>query len=403
MRARLTAAVCCVVIVGAVCLGGCSSTTAGIGQPTSTVVSDSATPTPTPAPPATPIPTDLGALGWKQSPAPKPDAVAVAPSAPGTLYTCTGAVGVASGHISFSVSTDGGATWRQTSTPIVGGVCGRLAVSPTAPRAVALYATSCRGDCGGYPIQTLSYTLDAGAHWTQAYSTQDQSSGVFGWLGTTLFVGTAPPGTPHSATQFLAASTNGSPFAWTSFPVTPGQIFATGGTVYVTGLPQGACTAAASSCYDLYASTDRGASWTHVTPTYQGNNVTVVALASGSGALFGFDARAYGAVGSYPLLRSTDGGHSWQALPMPASSATTDSEALVTPDGTAYVVFFDMPSPQGIYALAPGAAQWKLVSPVVPADLHLVAVSSDAAGHPVALWGLARINQDDNALWTHAA
>jgi hypothetical protein len=60
----------------------------------------------------------------------------------------------------------------------------------------------------------------------------------------------------------------------------------------------------------------------------------------------------------------------------------------------------------GIYALAPGAAQWRLVAPVPPSLVHLAALGQDAAAsNPAELWRLVQIEgpQDEYALWTHAA
>jgi hypothetical protein len=254
----------------------------------------------------------------------------------------------------------------------------------------------------------LYYTLDAGTHWKQALSASDTPSSTFGWVGTTLFVDTAPSGTPPSRTQNLAASANGAPFTWTSFPVPVDGIFSDAGALYVLGRSSGPCSATNSGCDDLYRSTNLGASWTHLTPIYNGNNVGVEAFAAGGSAFLGYDVRAFSGPNTYPMVRSTDGGATWEPLPGFAAGMQASTEALMTPDGTVYVdVFSDGSSQQqsGIYRLTPGTSTWALVSPAVPATVHLVMVSWDAGGHPAALWGLVEAQNGTGitTLWTHAA
>lgn len=394
----------------ALLLAGCGSGGVGSGTaygtpppgPTSTAAGSSG-PTATVGPPPS-----LSSLGWKQANAPFPDAVAIAPSAPNTIYTCTGATSSGTSPlISLSVSTDGGASWRTTNTPAQASVCGQLQVSPTDPQAIAFSAETCRQDCGASEGM-IYYTLDAGAHWKQALSTSDTPSSTYGWVGTTFFLAAAPAGTPPSRTENLAASANGGPFAWTSFPLPPEGIFSDGSTLYVLAGSSAPCSATTGGCEDLYRSTNLGASWTHLTPVYNGNNVAIETFAPGGSTFLGYDVRATTGPNTYPMMRSTDGGATWQPLPTFAAGNQAATDALVAPDGTVSVdVFGDGSSQQqnGIYRLTPGAAQWALVSPVVPAALHLVMVSWDASGHPVALWGLveAQSGSGITTLWTHAA
>ncbi|MGH2518015.1 MAG: hypothetical protein ACRDHP_20420 [Ktedonobacterales bacterium] len=343
-------------------------------------------------------------LGWKQVGAPQPDAVAFAPGAPNTIYTCTGATSSgASSVIRFSVSTDGGASWRTTNTPAKAGRCSALSMSPTDPQAIAYYAETCRQDCGESG-QLLYYTLDSGTHWTQVVATTNGAVPLFAWLGTTLFASEAPANTPSSRTPYLAVSGNGGAFAWTSLPVAPQQLFTNGSTLYVLVGSSAVCSAS-SGCTDLYRSTDRGASWTHLTPSYNGFNVRVVASAPGSASpLLGFDARAFDGPNPYPVLRSTDSGASWQALPGAGANLHANTDPLLAPDGTVYCGFFDASGQGGEYKLSPGAASWALVSSVVPAQVNIVAVGWDTTGHPVALWGLApSTDGTTSVLWTHPA
>ena len=254
----------------------------------------------------------------------------------------------------------------------------------------------------------LYYTLDAGAHWKQVLSTSDTPSSTFGWVGTTLFVNAAPSSTPPSRTQNLAASVNGGSFTWTSFPLPAGGIFSDASTLYLLAGSSALCSASIGGCDDLYRSTNLGASWTHLTPIYNGNNVQVEAFAPGGSTFLGYDVRAFSGPNTYPMVRSTDGGATWEPLPGFAAGMQAATDALIAPDGTVYVdVFSDRSSQQqsGIYRLTPGTGSWALVSPVVPANLHLVMVSWDASGHPAALWGLveAQNGSGTTTLWTHAA
>ncbi|HKS69429.1 MAG TPA: sialidase family protein, partial [Ktedonobacterales bacterium] len=274
------------------------------------------------------------------------------------------------------------------------------------PQDVAMYSSTCRGDCGA-ATQTLYVTTDGGKTWALASSDDSGEAGaVFGWVGATLFANGAPAVTPHAAQQFLAKSTNGGPYSWTTLPAAPGQILTSGTTLYVVTGSQTSC-AAPGFCSDLWTSPDLGATWSHLTPTYQGNNLRVEAVASGTGTLFAYDTRAYAGPGAYPLYRSADGGRTWQQLPAIADTSLADTDALAAPDGTLYVTYVSVGAgdsrPAGIYKLAPGASAWHLVSPVVPAQIHAIAIQSDAAGHPAALWGLVFSDRSLGGAWSHPA
>ena len=357
---------------------------------------------------------DPTTLGWVQSDAPRPDAVAVAPGAPGTLVTCTGSTGqYEQGPITLSISTDGGSTWKTQGTGISIARCVGLAASPATPRSIALNVGTCRSDCGS-DFKRLYVTTDGGVHWQQASPSADSSTDiVFGWVGSTFFASTAPSATPAAAKQFLAVSHDGVTFAWTSLPVAPKQILSYGSTLVVVASSTSPCGVADFLCTDLYRSTDLGASWSRITPMYQGINVHAVATIPGGSTLIGWDARAFADNPNfYPLLRSTDGGVSWQPLPNgPTDKEMSTDLPSLTPDGTVYA-FFCCGNPSGaasdgIYKLAPGSASWTFVSPVVPVQMRLVAVSWDAQGHPAKLWGLHNLYPNTSAevtdLWWHRA
>ena len=406
-------------LAAALLLTGCAGSPTGANGPSSPTVTTSAKPmtTATPggstsasaSPTAAAVTTDISKLGWVQHSAlVDPEAVAVAPGAADTLLSCTGATnaGKTNPTITLSISADGGVSWQTANTPIFAGTCHALAISPADARDVALYSGTCRGDCG-QSTQTLYATTDSGQHWALVSSDSGSNAGsVFGWLGTTLFANAAPAGTPGAPQQYLARGTNGGPFAWTTLPAAPSQLLARDNTLYAVTGSQASC-AAAGFCSDLWTSTDLGVTWSRTTPAYQGNNLRVEALAAGTGALYAYDARAFAGPNAYPLYRSTDGGHTWQPLPQLANGMQAGTDAMVAPDGTVFV-FYGSDSgnnaqPDGIYKLVPGAGAWQLVSPVVPALVHVITIQSDASGHPATLWGFEQIGDERYSLWSHPA
>jgi hypothetical protein len=361
----------------------------GIGQAT---VTAAPTVTQTASAPDDPTPVNLAGLGWaKRGPSPA-DQIQMAPSSPGTVYAC-GPFGTGTG-LGFGVSQDGGKTWQTWTTSINATVCGDLKVSPTVAQAVSIDSWTCRAECGAGD-QYLHYSLDGGKHWTQVMQTEENGSGTGAgmWIGTTFFTSTPPTDTPASATQYVAVSKNGGPFSWTSLPY-PGTLFSNATTLY------------ASTAVGLYATTDFGLLWNKATPSYNGNAVALMAMAP-EAAMLGIDARWPNPTpNTYQLLRSTDGGATWQPLPNLSSGLQINAGVLETPDGTIYLTAIGQSIGEtGIYKLRPGASQWMLVSPVPPGELHLIALSWDASGHPTSLWGLQEAQNGNYTTipWVHSA
>ncbi len=338
--------------------------------------------------PTSPPTADPALLGWTRRGPALVDQIREAPSAPSTIYACGPAPSGGQG-LGFGVSTDGSLTWQTWATSISAAACLALRVSPSAPQAVAVYSTSCRAECGEGDF-SLDYSLDGGRHWTLVYTNQNGPGTAFGWVGTALFTQEAPSGTPASATENLAVSKNGGPFGWTSLPF-PSGLFTTATALYA---PTGA---------GLYTSTDLGASWSKVTPSYQGHAVDPTALTPGA-PLLGYDARAENGPNIYPVYRSTDGGATWQPLPSFPSGAQAAMDATEVPDGTVYVTCFGSDTAQsGIYKLIPGASNWTLVSTLAQGALRLQTVTWDAGGDPIDVWGLQETATYTNIPWAHAA
>ncbi len=258
---------------------------------------------------------------------------------------------------------------------------------------------TCPSDCGQAQQQVFD-TLDAGKHWSPitspcACAPAPDDGAAMGWVGTTLFAipGNTPSG--HSANQQVAKSSDGSAFTWLNLGVQPSELFTTADTVY------------AINGVDIYKSADLGSSWTKTSPAYNGNPVAPLAMAPG-GAMLGIDGRWLNpGPNTYPLLRSGDGGATWQPDPALSSGDQINAGVLETPDGSVYVTEVAQTGQAGIYTLAPGASAWRLISPVAPADLRLISVTWNASGQPLTLWGVSQAHpgtsDETTVLWSHAA
>jgi hypothetical protein len=393
MRYRLIS-IALVPALGCLLLTGCASSgspSTGNRAPTTTPKSTPTAPVTYGSPPANPTPADPSAEGWTRRGPSLVDQIQAAPSAPSTVYSCgpalTSSTG-GNGGIGFGVSQDGGMTWQTWTTAIPASACLQLRVSPSAPQAVAVYTASCRAECGAGEFY-LDYSLDGGRHWTLVYTSGDVGVS-FGWVGTALFSQEVPSGTPGSTTEYLAVSKNGGPFAWTSLPY-PGEVFSTATTIYV------------ATGSGLYSSTDLGSSWSTVTPAYQGHGVNPSVMVPGA-PMLGYDARSANGPNVYPLFSSNDGGATWQPLPSIPSGLQADTDAVEAPDGTIYQTCIGTdPSQTGIYKLVPGAGSWALFSALIPGGPHLYAVTWDASGHPITIWGLQDTSSYTSIPWAHAA
>jgi hypothetical protein len=120
--------------------------------------------------------------------------------------------------------------------------------------------------------------------------------------------------------------------------------------------------------------------------------------------MIGQETRAPAGPNVYPLLRSTDGGASWQALPEFPAGIGGNREVLVAPDGTAFAYFPGAPGASSctIYKLMPGANAWACSARTVE-NIRFVLLTWDAQGHPARVWSFVDTGSRITELWSHPA
>jgi hypothetical protein len=345
---------------------------------------------------------------------------AIAESQSSRIYACgyqapAGGNGQ-TGPVSLAVSNDYGTTWQTLTTPAQGVFCA-VRVSTTNPQRVALYTSAICGQdsCTSTDPARLNVSLDGGAHWTTLALPEKNGkpadpSSTFAWAGDTLFVMAAGAG--FDGGHYLAASTNGRAFTWvdqnitgTSSGASPiaGEIHAIGATLYLT-FALSSC-GGSPGCLTVARTSDGGATWTHVTPTYAGTSYTdvgAIRIVTGAPGAPLIGSPGMCQCSSPPILRSTDGGATWHDLPGYPSTNLKPQEFFYAEatDGTVYVTLYeDLSGPENIFALAPGATTWqKIIYSGGLTDFQLQSVSWDAKGHPLALWGWNYANDQQSGL-----
>lgn len=343
---------------------------------------------------------------------------AIAESQPSRIYACgyqapAGGNGQ-TGPVSVAVSNDYGTNWQTFPTPAHGSYC-VVQVSTRNPQHVALFTSAiCAPDsCTSTDPARLNVSLDGGAHWSTMALPEENGKSAdpsynFSWAGDTLFV--MAGGTGLNGGHYLAASTNGHAFTWVDQNLTGmpsganlAAVRAVGPTLYLSfGLnPCGGN----SGCLMVARSSDGGATWTRVTPTYVGTayqDVGAIRIVAGAPG-----APLVGSPGTCkcdtpPTLLSADGGATWRELPAYPSTNLKPQEffSAEAPDGTVYVTLYeDFGGPENVFALAPGATSWqKIVYSGGLTDFQLQSVAWDAKGHPVALWGWDYANDQQHGL-----
>jgi hypothetical protein len=358
------------------------------------------------APSAAPQAAGASAAGWVHAGPALAQSIAFAPDAPALAYSCgPSALSDLPVPLRVGVSRDDGATWRTRDSAVAGLACA-LTVDPADARDLVLAATLC-ASCALYTPRRLYRSFDGGASWrpwplppsgSPAADDAALANYQWAWVGRTLFVAAGGPN------RRLAASRDGGPFAWITLPggeagvpagAVIGQLFAAATALYLGLSPRAECPPA---CVGLLRSDDDGATWTPFAPTYAGRPVAPLGASVGGAVLFGRSvADAGGPAPGAPLLRSTDGGATWRALPA-APARTAALRLVATPDGAVYAELYDTGDPSsaasraGLYRLPPPASGWSYVAPL-PEDVGgpLVVAWDGASGAPVGLWAGAHL------------
>jgi hypothetical protein len=289
--------------------------------------------------------------------------------------------------ITFNVSKDGGATWRQEETPITGQSRCDLSVDPTDARDVLLVCT--QDSSSGYAVLR---SLDGGATWTKPrVNGAANCYGGSGWAGSTPMLTFSYCEGMSSQTQVFASASKG-PFVRldTNGALsghTLGNITLLGGNasaMYVqTGVMQFDQSGAQMNETTL-RSVDGGKTWAKVTFFAGGRRIHLLTTSP--------DGRTF--VGVYDgaatqLALSTNNGRSWTKLPAGPADVPSFNDVLVAPDGTIVAAssrfsLVNNPDPR-LFVLPSGTGAWK-VPFTLPANTYPDALALDASGHPTALW-----------------
>jgi hypothetical protein len=240
-------------------------------------------------------------------------AVAFAPSQPGTVYAGTAFAGV------FR-SGDGGRTWAAANAGLDTAGVLALAVSPDDPAVV--YACVQTAPGGPAVAMAIAASFDGGASWQDA----TPAAGSFGYSFAT---------DPHDGSRLYAATSAG--LFRTHFGQTAWSRLARFSTQSVAVDPTAGSTLYASGAGGILKSTDGGATWA-VTPGNPGGGSQV--------APFNliFDPTRpdtlYALIFPAPfVVRTTDGGRSWVPAGLPTAPGTL-ARAIwlaISPAGTLYL------------------------------------------------------------------
>jgi hypothetical protein len=403
-RGRLLTAVSIALAVALVALviGAAMRTRAG-----GSVRPQHASVTPTAAPAlATSVVEGSPGRGWRVAGPSFGQSIAVAVSEPGTAYAC-GPVTSGSSSIAFGVSLDHGLTWKTLMTPARGAACD-LTVDPTDARDVVLVANSCP-TCQTLPPLVFYRTTDGGTHWLPTLlpleGSGDQHSFEayqWTWSGSTLYL--APWSVGETGWMHLAVSVGESPFFWADAgglfagapaDVTINALLGDQRAIYVVLASFRGC---AQSCSRVMRSDDDGTTWTVFSPVDAGRPVSLLPNQSAAteSVLFGeleLSATANGRL----YVSSGDGGASWRALPAFPGQLVAE-RILQTPNGALYAELTHLSpgnvapgaAPAGVYRLSPGSITWTFAAEFPGNPSGPLAVTWDASGTPVYLWGSVR-------------
>ncbi len=341
--------------------------------------------------------------GWSDAGLPGALTLAPAPTDAATLYSC--AIAHESGGppdgIILGVSADDGATWRTLPTPLNGQGCA-VSVDPTDARDLVVIVYVC-GRCAsaGQP-NGIVRSYDGGQHW-QSLTFPARPDGrnpdyyyvQYVWAGSIFFLAPSPDNS--LGTLFLAAAPAHGPISWvddrglfaaTGRAVVINGLFAAGATLIVQLESQ--ATSLCPPCTFLMRSGDGGQSWQPMPAQRAGDApITIISGVPDGATLFGHTGPGPGYL---RLLRSSDGGTHWVALPPFPEATLYDLNFFTTPDGTVYATLQFTNDAMALYAAPPGVADWYLVAPL-PINGEVDAISFNTLGYPAAIWG-ARVSDD---------
>ena len=376
-------------------------------QPTATP----ATPTATPTPPPLAITPQQGWLTASTHLAFTQD-IAFAQSDPYMGYACGVTNNATPAPLQFSITNDGGRTWKAQAPTTLKYTSCSLKISPTNANWLSMTAVAC-GPCFGDELPDNLVSHNSGRTWTVLKVPAGENTSVrvdsLAWAGTDLLVGISiysQTPTTTIPTHLLAASINGASLQWVDNAAFYTQAGAHPQSIGVQGLesrwlimmnypmPTTGCNIQ-YGCLKIMQSADHGATWSSTTVAldiYWGS----VAASSDGKTLLGIQ---YLAGGKSALFSSRDTGATWQPLPTLSLPATDNTEMhfSTAPDGSIFLAIVISVPNQGItqyafYTLTSDGSSWLLVdsekASLAFEGYGSVALSCNAQGQPIALWGI---------------
>ena len=345
------------------------------------------------SPTVTPVHTFAPGQGWTVGGPSWAQRIVFASSSPSIAYVCgVPSLGnsTQSAPVVLGRSQDGGHSWQASPTPAMAVGCD-VTVDPTDAFDLFLIGDPCPS-CSPLPDLQLYRSLDGGRTWNLSRTpsngpneTQQFSAYLWAWVGPSLFL--APYSKNELATMRPIVSRRGQQFAevsttglYTSVPhdAAINALYGTATALYVELLrpPDSGCV---SDCEVMKRTQDGGISWTLFEPFYHGQPLNLLATGSDGKTLLG--------TGQGIVVRSLDGGRTFQSLPVFPGKLTA-TEMLESPGGTVLALLFsDEPqAPPGVYALAPGSTAWRFLC-AFPSGNNTLVLSWDQEGRPTALWG----------------
>jgi hypothetical protein len=256
-------------------------------------------------------------------------------------------------------SVDGGQSYQGINQGLAGHVPKVLAVSPSDLETVFVQTNvgSYRTFNGGATWQELS--LGVGGYPNGGYVAFDAYSSTRLYMGgggvSILNIGISPDAgaTWEQITKTLPTEYDswwGDAWAVASHPAIPGQVFAG-----VTVAPPGSNWTLPDALGLIYRSADYGRSWTHIGPTEPISMILDITFDAVDPDLI------YAATSGSGLWKSTDGGSTWQATPLPGGRARIDGIA-VHPTLSGHLVI-ETNGPE-LYASQDAGETWEFLSEI---------------------------------------